>query len=86
MLVSCDLLTTRNPEPPNTIAKNNIPATNPDSLFKNFKFSIEDKILENYFGQIENRYAGIIGTLREGRTTDGGRSRDSACFTRGYSA
>jgi hypothetical protein len=48
MLVSCDLLTTRNPEPPNTIAKNNIPATNPDSLFKNFKSSIEDKILENY--------------------------------------
>jgi hypothetical protein len=48
MLVSCDLLTTRNPEPPNTLANNNIPATNPDSLFKNFKSSIEDKILENY--------------------------------------
>jgi hypothetical protein len=48
MLVSCDLLTTRNPEPPNTLANNNIPATNPDSLIKNFKSSIENKILENY--------------------------------------
>ena len=47
-LVSCDLLTTRSPEPPNTSAKNNIAATNPDSLFKNLQSSVQQGILENY--------------------------------------
>ncbi|TSA29100.1 MAG: hypothetical protein D4R68_02810 [Ignavibacteriales bacterium] len=47
-LVSCDLLTTRDPEQPNTAGNSNIPATSPDILFNNFKSSIQDKILENY--------------------------------------
>lgn len=47
-LVSCDLLTTRDPEQPNTAGNNNIPATSPDILFNNFQSSIQDKILENY--------------------------------------
>lgn len=47
-LVSCDLLTTRDPEQPNTAGNSNIPATSPDILFINFKSSIQNKILENY--------------------------------------
>lgn len=47
-LYSCDLLTTRDPEQPNTSGNSNIPATSPDILFNNFKSSIQEKILENY--------------------------------------
>lgn len=47
-LISCDLLTTRDPEKPNTAGNSNIPATTPDILFSNFISSIQDKILENY--------------------------------------
>ncbi len=46
--VSCDLLTTRNPEKPDTLASTVIPATTPDILFGNLKSSIESKIVENY--------------------------------------
>ena len=45
---SCDLLTTRNPEQPDALASNNIPATSPDILFNNLKSSLEEKIVENY--------------------------------------
>lgn len=47
-LISCDILTTRDPEQPNTAGNSNIPATTPDILFGNFVSSIQDKILENY--------------------------------------
>jgi hypothetical protein len=47
-LSSCDLLTTRNAEQPDTLANSNIPATSPDILFQNLKSSIEEKVLENY--------------------------------------
>ena len=47
-LISCDLLTTREPEQPNTAGNSNIPATSPDILFNNFISSIQNKILENY--------------------------------------
>lgn len=47
-LSSCDLLTTRNPEKPDALASNNIPATSPDLLFSNFKSALEEKIVENY--------------------------------------
>jgi len=47
-LVSCDLLTTRDPEQPNTAGNSNIPATTADILFNNFISSIQDKVLENY--------------------------------------
>jgi hypothetical protein len=47
-LFSCDLLTTRNAEQPDTIANSNIPATSPDILFQNLKSSLQEKVLENY--------------------------------------
>lgn len=47
-ITSCDLLTTRDPEKPDTLASNNIPATSPDLLFSNLKSSIEEKVVENY--------------------------------------
>lgn len=47
-LTSCDLLTTRNAEQPDTLANSNIPATSPDILFQNLKSSLEEKVLENY--------------------------------------
>lgn len=47
-LTSCDLLTTRNPEKPDTLANNNIPATSPNILFSNLKSSLEEKVLDNY--------------------------------------
>lgn len=47
-ITSCDLLTTRNPEKPVTLASNNIPATSPDILFSNLKSSLEEKVVENY--------------------------------------
>lgn len=47
-LISCDILSTRDPEQPNTAGNSNIPAISPDILFNNFKSSIQDKILENY--------------------------------------
>ena len=47
-LTSCDLLTTRNPEKPDTLANNNIPATSPDILFNNLKSALEEKVVENY--------------------------------------
>jgi len=47
-LSSCDLLTTRNAEQPNTIGSSNIPAFSKEILFSNFKSSMEGKNLENY--------------------------------------
>ena len=47
-MISCDLLTTRDPEKPNTAGNSNIPATTPDILFNNFISSIQNKVLENY--------------------------------------
>lgn len=47
-ITSCDLLTTRNPEEPDTLASNNIPATRPDILFSNLKSALEEKVVENY--------------------------------------
>lgn len=47
-LPSCDLLTTRNAEQPDTLGNSNIPATSKEILFSNFKASMEEKNLENY--------------------------------------
>ena len=47
-ITSCDLLTTRNPEKPDALASNNIPATSPDILFSNLKSAVEEKVVENY--------------------------------------
>ncbi|PKL83298.1 MAG: hypothetical protein CVV24_05595 [Ignavibacteriae bacterium HGW-Ignavibacteriae-3] len=48
LVASCDLLTTRNPEQPVTLANANIPATTPDILFDNLKSALEEKVVENY--------------------------------------
>lgn len=48
LAAACDLLTTRNPEQPDTLANASIPATTPDILFDNLKSSLEEKVVENY--------------------------------------
>ncbi|MDQ7816794.1 MAG: hypothetical protein RDU14_07170 [Melioribacteraceae bacterium] len=48
ILISCDLLTTRDPEDPDKLGSSNIPATSPQVLLQNLKSSMEEKILENY--------------------------------------
>ncbi|MCX7797375.1 MAG: hypothetical protein N2249_01985 [Melioribacter sp.] len=48
IVVSCDIFTTRTPEEPDTPSSNFIAATSPEILFRNFKSSIEEKIIENY--------------------------------------
>ncbi|MFA3783227.1 hypothetical protein ABRY23_09215 [Melioribacteraceae bacterium 4301-Me] len=45
---SCDLLTTRTPQKPESPRVIFLPATSPAILFQNFKSSLEEKILENY--------------------------------------
>jgi phospholipid N-methyltransferase len=45
---SCDLLTTRTPESPDTQRTSYLPATTPDILFMNLKNSLKEKVLENY--------------------------------------
>ncbi len=47
-IISCDLLTTRDPQEPDKPGSNNIPATSPQILFQNLKNSIDEKIVENY--------------------------------------
>ena len=47
-ITSCDLLTTRNPEKPDALASNNIPAMSPDILFSNLKSALQEKVVENY--------------------------------------
>jgi hypothetical protein len=47
-LFSCDILTTRDPENPDSQRKNYVPATTPDLLFLNIKNSFREKVLENY--------------------------------------
>ena len=47
-LSSCDLLTTREPEAPDTRRTSYLPATTPDILFINLKNSLKEKVLENY--------------------------------------
>lgn len=48
ILVSCDLITTRNPEDPDKLGSTNVPATSPQVLIRNLKSSMEEKISENY--------------------------------------
>ena len=48
-LISCDLLSTRTPENPDTQRTTYVPATTPDLLFLNLKNSLKEKVLENYF-------------------------------------
>jgi len=48
VLESCNLFSTREPELPTTSSTSQIPATTPEILFKNFKSSIEEKVVENY--------------------------------------
>ena len=48
LLFSCDLLTTREPESPDTRRTSYLPATTPDILFLNLKNSFKEKVLENY--------------------------------------
>ncbi len=47
-LFSCDLLTTREAEVPNSSRDNFLPATSPEILFSNFTNSFKDKVVENY--------------------------------------
>ncbi len=47
-LVSCDLLTTRNPEDPDSSNLTTVTATDPELLFENFVNSFSDKAVENY--------------------------------------
>ena len=47
-LSSCDLITTRDAEPPNTSRNNYLPATSPEILFTNLTNSFKDKVVENY--------------------------------------
>ncbi len=48
VLISCDLVETRNPENPVTARSNFSAATTHSQLFENFKNSLSDKIVENY--------------------------------------
>ena len=47
-LFGCDLLSTRDPEEPNTPRSDYLPATTPDILFSNIENSFKEKIIENY--------------------------------------
>ena len=47
-LFSCDILTTRDPESPDSQRTSYLPATTPDLLFLNLKNSLKEKVLENY--------------------------------------
>ncbi len=47
-LVGCDILSTREPEVPDTKRTTYVPATTPDLLFLNIKNSFKEKVLENY--------------------------------------
>jgi len=53
-LFSCDLLTTRDPENPDTQRTSYLPATTPDILFMNLKNSLKEKILDNYMASFVN--------------------------------
>ena len=46
--VSCDLLTTRTPEPPNSGRSEQITAVTPEQLFENLQNSFKEKFLDNY--------------------------------------
>jgi len=48
VLVSCDLVTTRDAEAPELIGSKFSVATTPAILFQNLSFAFEEKILENY--------------------------------------
>ncbi len=48
LLTSCDLLSTREAELPNTSRDNFLPATSPEILFSNLTNAFKDKIVENY--------------------------------------
>ena len=54
-LTSCDLLSTRDPEDPNTARSNFAPATSPEILFQNLKESFSEKIVENYMACFVDR-------------------------------
>jgi hypothetical protein len=45
---ACDLLSTRQAEPPNASRDNFLPATSPEILFSNLTNSFKDKVVENY--------------------------------------
>ena len=53
-LFSCDILTTREPENPDTQRKNYVPATTPDLLFINIKNAFKEKVLENYMASFSD--------------------------------
>ncbi len=56
-LFSCDLLTTREPESPDTRRTSYLPATTPDILLLNLKNSLKEKVLENYMACfVDNSY------------------------------
>ncbi len=48
LLTSCDLLTTRTPEPPNSSRSEQIIAVTPQQLFDNLKNSFKEKFQDNY--------------------------------------
>lgn len=48
LLSSCELLTTREPQEPKTPSSNFIAATQPEIVFQNLKYALEEKVLENY--------------------------------------
>ena len=53
-LFSCDLLTTRDPEKPDTQRTSYLPATTADILFLNLKNSLKEKVLDNYMASFVN--------------------------------
>lgn len=55
MLVSCDLVNTRDPEPPEKPRTNFINPTTPELVFQNFVNSIADKVPENYISCFVDR-------------------------------
>ncbi len=59
-LSSCDLLTTRKPEAPDTRRTSYLPATTPDILFINLKNSLKEKVLENYMASfVDNSFLSL---------------------------
>lgn len=53
-MFSCDLLTTREPEIPDTQRTSYLPATTPDILFSNIKNSFKEKAYDNYMSSFVN--------------------------------
>lgn len=64
VLTSCDLLTTRDPEEPDSPRSNFVTPTTPDLLFSNLINSFKEKIVENYIACfVDNSFLDVTYTF-----------------------